>query len=287
MTNRSSYLVITPARDEENFLPQLIDSMAHQTRLPARWIIIDDGSTDATASILDAAARARSWIDPQHLSRDRPRAAGGESVIMQFIPLSVAEKYDYVLRLDADLSFDRDFSELMLDEFDRDPKLGIAGPTLWEPSGASWHEIAMPAFHTRGAAKMYSRGCFKAIGGLDADLGWDTLDEARAMMLGFRTQSFRHIIARHHRPQGSASGWKARIAAGESAYKVGYSPVFMAVRAARQTFTTPFPIAGALLFGGYLKGYLQRARRSAGPELIKFIRQQQVRRLMMRESLWR
>ncbi len=286
MTNRS-YVVITPARDEEKFLPRLIDSMAQQTRLPARWIVIDDGSSDATASILDDAARKHSWIDPQHLARNRPRAAGGESVIMQFIPLSAAEKYDYVLRLDADLSFDADFVELMLKEFDRDAKLGIAGPTLWEPFGSSWHEIAMPAFHTRGAAKMYSRDCFKAIGGLDAELGWDTLDEARAMMLGFRTRSFRHIKAMHHRPQGAASGWKARIAAGESAYKVGYSPLFMLARAARQTFSTPFPVAGALLFGGYLKGYLQRGRRSAGPELIKFIRQQQVRRLLMMESLWR
>jgi biofilm PGA synthesis N-glycosyltransferase PgaC len=281
------YVVITPARDEEKFLPRLIESMVQQTRLPARWIVIDDGSSDATAAILDDAAKKYSWIEPQHLSRNRPRAAGGESVIMQFIPLSAAEKYDYVLRLDADLSFDADFAELMLKEFDRDAKLGIAGPTLWEPSGSNWHEIAMPAFHTRGAAKMYSRDCFKAIGGLDAELGWDTLDEARAMMLGFRTRSFRHIKARHHRPQGAASGWKARIAAGESAYKVGYSPLFMLARAARQTFSTPFPVAGALLFGGYLKGYLHRGRRSAGPELIKFIRQQQVRRLLMMESLWR
>ncbi len=291
-----SYIVVTPARDEEKLLPQIIASMTRQTCLPTRWIVIDDGSADATPAILDAAAAAHPWIDPQHLARNRPRAPGGESVVMQFIPLSTAENYDYVLRLDADLTFEPDFAESMLAEFDRDPKLGIAGPTLWEPSGdasaqsssaQAWHEIAMPAFHTRGAAKMYSRDCFRAIGGLDAEIGWDTLDEARAMMLGYRTQSFRHIKARHHRPQGAASGWKARIAAGESAYKVGYSPLFMIARAARQTFASPFPFAGALLMGGYLKGYVQRGRRSAGPELIKFIRQQQMRRLLLRDSLWR
>src|SRR5260370_1336422 len=126
--------------------------------------------------------------------------------------------------------------ELMLADFERDPRLGIVGPPLWEPAGGTWHEIAMPSFHTRGAAKMYSRDCFKAIGGLDAEIGWDPLDEARAMMLGFRTQSFRHIKALHHRPQGSASGWKARIAAGESADKSGYSPLFVVERAPRQNF---------------------------------------------------
>jgi glycosyltransferase involved in cell wall biosynthesis len=285
---KSSYIVITPARDEEKLLPQLIQSMTAQTCPPARWIVIDDGSTDATAAILDAAAEKYPWIEPQHLARNRPRAAGGESVVMQFLPLEMAKKYDYVLRLDADLTFEPDFAELLLKKFYQDRHLGIAGPTLWEPSpDNSWHEIAMPEFHTRGAAKMYSSECFIAIGGLDAELGWDTLDEARAMMLGFHTRSFRDIKALHHRPQGAASGWKARIAAGESAYKVGYSPLFMLVRSLRQTVGAPFPFAGVLLMSGYLKGYVRRVRRSAAPDLVRFIRQQQIRRLLLRESLWR
>ena len=287
-TVMKTFVVITPARDEEKLLPQLIASMTAQTHLPARWIVIDDGSSDATAAILDAAAAQHPWIEPQHLPRNRPRAPGGESVVMQFLPIALATQFDYVLRLDADLTFEPDFAERLLDEFARDDKLGIAGPTLWEPSSDdTWHEIAMPAFHTRGAAKMYSSECFKAIGGLDAEIRWDTLDEARAMMLGFHTRSFRAIIARHHRPQGAASGWKARIAAGESAYKVGYSPLFMLARAARQTVGAPFPFAGVLLMSGFLKGYFSRARRSAAPDLIRFIRRQQVRRLMLRESLWR
>jgi hypothetical protein len=125
-----------------------------------------------------------------------------------------------------------------------------------------------------------------AIGGLDSGLGWDTLDEAHAMMLGFRTRSFRRIKAKHHRPQGAASGWKARIAAGLSAYNVGYSPLFLTARAIRQTFSPPVPFAGALMLIGYLQGYFQRRRRIATPEIVKFIRQQQMRRLMLRESLW-
>jgi hypothetical protein len=205
---------------------------------------------------------------------------------MQFLPVSTSAQYDYIFRLDADLSFEPDLCGRLIAEFGKDPRLGIAGPTLWEPSREGWHEIAAPSFHTRGAAKMYSSVCFSAIGGLDAEIGWDTLDEARAMMLGFRTRSFRHLKARHHRPQGAAAGWRARIAAGESAYKVGYSPMFMLARATRQTFSS-FPFAGALLLAGFVKGYVRRPRRSAAPELIKFIRQQQVRRLLLMESLWR
>ena len=124
------YIAITPARDEEKLLPGLIASMAAQGWKPDRWIIIDDGSADATAAIVDEAARAYTWIEPHHLPRDRPRAPGGECVITQFLPHSACQQYDYVLRLDADVSFESGLIDLLLEEFARDPKLGIASPTL-------------------------------------------------------------------------------------------------------------------------------------------------------------
>ncbi|MGZ6252727.1 MAG: glycosyltransferase family 2 protein [Candidatus Binataceae bacterium] len=205
------YIAITPARDEERLLPRLLVSMVAQTRRPERWIVIDDGSTDRTGEILDRAAHYHPWIEPQHLPRGGARAPGGESVIMRFLPREAWEGYDAILRLDADLTFKPQFAELLLAEMEKDPRLGIAGPTLYETQGARWCEIPAPSFHTRGAAKLYSSACFAAIGGLEAGLGWDTIDEVRAMMLGFGTRNFRHIRADHHRPQGAAGGlWQGR-----------------------------------------------------------------------------
>jgi biofilm PGA synthesis N-glycosyltransferase PgaC len=158
------YIAITPARDEEQFLPGLISSMAAQTRLPQRWIVIDDGSADGTAQILDEAARQHHWIEPIHLARNRPREAGGESVIMQFLPREAWQGVDFIFRLDADLSFESDFVELMLKEFAVNPKLGIAGATPYEPVNDRWREVPeFNSFHTRGVTKMYSSGCFAAI----------------------------------------------------------------------------------------------------------------------------
>jgi biofilm PGA synthesis N-glycosyltransferase PgaC len=281
------YIAITPARDEEKFLPLLIASMAAQSWKPDRWIIIDDGSADATATILDEAARTYPWIEAHHLPRNRPRAPGGECVITRFLPHEACQEYDYVLRLDADVSFEPGVLDNLRDEFERDPKLGIASPTLYEPKGSRWVEIRQPEYHTRGPAKMYSLACFNAIGELDPDVGWDTLDEARAMMLGFHTRGFRHITARHHRPQGEASGWRARMRAGLAAYRVGYSPLFMLARAARETFTRPSPLDGALMLAGFLDGYIRGESRCAEPELVRFIRHHQHRRLLLQESLWR
>jgi biofilm PGA synthesis N-glycosyltransferase PgaC len=281
------YIAITPARDEERHLPRLIVSMVTQTRRPGRWIIIDDGSADRTGAIIDRAALHHPWIQPHHLPRNRPRLPGGESVIMGFLPREMWEGYDAILRLDADLSFKPRFAELLLAEFDRDPHLGIAGPTLYETRGSRWREVRAPSFHTRGAAKMYSSACFAAIGGLVAALGWDTIDEARAMMLGFTTRSFRHVRAYHHRPQGAAGGlWRSRKAAGLAAYNVGYSPLFLTARAFLVALKWPPVVGGAALLAGYLEGSMRRSPRPVSPAVIRFVRRQQVRRLLLMDSLW-
>ena len=280
-------MAITPARDEERLLPGLIASMEAQNVRPDRWILIDDGSVDKTLSLAQEAAARCSWIEVHHLDRRADRAPGGESVVMRFLPCDQRADYDFILRLDADLTFGPEMAELLIAEFEKNPRLGIAGAVLYEPSGSGWREIRMPRFHTRGAAKMYSTKCFDAIGGLQAGIGWDTIDGAQAMMLGFEPRNFRHIVAYHHRPQGAAGGiLRGRFGTGRTAYVLGYSPIFMVARAAANALQSPPIIGSIMLLAGYLEGYFRRLPRSASPELVKFIRRQQLRRLLMLESTW-
>ncbi len=284
----TEYIAITPARDEEKLLPGLIRSMTSQTCLPARWIIIDDGSTDATAAIIDSAASIYPWIETRHLKQRCERAPGGESVIMQFMPREVIERYQFILRVDADLTFAPDLVNLLLVEFEHDSKLGIAGPVLFEPSRSGWQELRAARLQQAGALKMYSSACFAAIGGLKPGLGWDTIDSMCALMIGFRSSTFRHIRAFHHRPQGAAGGaLRNRLAQGRAAYFIGYSPVYMLARAALNLFISPPIAGGALMFAGYCQGYLHRWPRPASPELIRFVHRQQLRRLLLMETLWR
>ncbi len=282
------YIAITPARDEEEFLPYLIRSMVSQTRQPSCWIIIDDGSTDATGKIVAEAARANPWIQAHHLKHGRKRAPGGESVIMQFLPRTAVQDYRFILRADADTSFEADMAELLIREFDRDPALGIAGPVLYEPFGSEWKPQREPAFHAPGPLKMYSSACFGAIGGLKPGLGWDTIDLMSAQMLGYRTAKFPHIRARHHRPQGASSGgWRNRMSQGYAAYNAGASPLWMLARAAWRSFSSPKLIGGALMLAGYCQAWLYRWPRAASPDVVRFTRRQQMRRLFMRETVWR
>jgi poly-beta-1,6-N-acetyl-D-glucosamine synthase len=284
MTRR--YLAITPARDEERYLPALVASMVAQTVKPERWIVIDDGSTDRTAEIIDAAARANPWIEPHHLPQGRQRLPGGESLIMQFLPHSLWQNYDAILRLDADLSFGPLVAEMLLGEMERNPRLGIASPVLCERPRGRWQQVPAPSFHTPGPVKMYSRACFEAIGGLEPGLGWDTIDEVRALMQGFETRQFPHIVALHHRVQGGArSVWRNRINQGRAAYNAGYSLLFLAARAGWHSIEWP-PFNGVALLLGYLESYFRGLERAASPDLVAFVRRHQVRRLLLRRSLW-
>ena len=284
----ASYVAITPAKDEERLMPGVIASMVAQSIQPGRWIIIDDGSTDATPQIVEEAALENPWIEVHHLAKDRPRAAGGESVIMQFLPARMWSEYDYILRLDADLTFESGMVERLIQEFDAAPNLGIAGATLLErnPEGI-WQEARQPGFHTRGAVKLYRRGCFEAIDGLDAGLGWDTLDEIRAMMHGYTTHSFAHIQARHHRTQGTADGIvKGRLAAGRAAYRIGYSPLFMFARSLWRSLHPPFVLGGLALLAGYCEGYVRGLPKAVTPDVESFVRRQQRLRLLGKQSVW-
>jgi hypothetical protein len=207
---------------------------------------------------------------------------------MKFLPREVWENYDYILRTDADLTFGPRFIELLLTEFAHDTKLGIGGAVLHEPHGSEWREVKSPRFHTRGAVKMYSSRCFSAIGGLRAGVGWDTLDEAQAMMLGYRTRSFQEIVAFHHRPQGAAGGLlRSRFSSGRTAYVVGYSPFFMLARSLRRIFASPPLIGSLMMIAGYVDAHFRRVPRVAPPDLVKYIREQQIKRLLMMNSQWR
>lgn len=284
---KPSYIAITPARDEESYLPGLVASMTAQTVAPKRWLIIDDGSVDRTGAIIDAAAREYQWIEARHMGRGGVRAPGGESVLNRFLVPDFWRTADIVFRLDADISFERDFAELLLEEFERDPHLGIASGTLYEPAGGQWREVVAPRFHTRGATKIYSRAYLDAAGSPCSGLGWDTIDEVKAAMLGFHTRSFAAIKARHHRPQGAAHGaLHARLASGRAAYQAGYCPLFMAARACGHLLGRP-PVVGAMaMIAGFGEGYLRRQPRAASAEVIRFVRREQRRRLFLMASLW-
>ena len=285
------YAVVTPVRDEEQYLPQTIASMCAQTLKPWRWVVVNDGSRDKTGELIEAAAAQHPWISVVH-RKDRGTRQAGSGVIASFYDgyeLVSRDALDYVVKFDGDLSFAPDYFEKCLREFDADAKLGIAGGTLCKlENGEMVPEFnADPPFHVCGPTKIYRRECFKAIEGLIVAPGWDTVDLIKANMLGWSTRSFPHIRLIHLRRTGAAYGLsKDGVKNGLANYITGYHPLFMAAKCLRRMLRNPFSLEGLCLWIGFMKGYVKRIHQVEDRAMIRYLRQQQFRALTFRSNLW-
>jgi poly-beta-1,6-N-acetyl-D-glucosamine synthase len=285
------YIVITPVRNEEAHLRETIKSVAAQTIRPIRWIIVDDGSDDSTGRIADEAAKMFSWIGVVHRV-DRGFRHSGGGVVETFydgFKLVENEEWDYLVKLDGDLSFAPDYFEKCFQQFEADPKLGIGGGEICVKQGGvvQVESKGDPAFHVRGATKIYRHACWAAIGGLLRETGWDTYDEVKANMLGWKTRTFDGLQLVHHRETGGADGtWKNWVKNGRANYIVGYHPLFMFFKCVRRLFERPYVIVSAGLWYGFVTGYFSRAPHHQEPEVIRYLRREQIRRLMFKSSIW-
>lgn len=285
------YVVVTPVRNEEQYLQFTIDSIAAQTVHPQEWVIVDDGSTDKTAEIALAAARRHPWIQVVR-RQDRGHRMPGGGVIEAFYDgyrKIRPEDWQAVVKFDGDLSFGPEYFEKCLRRFEEIPSLGIGGGTICMAvgDGIVAESPGDPPFHVRGATKIYRRDCWEAIGGLISSPGWDTVDEYKANMLGWATYTFPELKLQHHRPAGGAEGtWKNWVKNGLANYVAGYHPVFMGCKCVRRFFCKPYGVAAIGLLVGFLKGYVRRLPQVDDEGLIRYVRTQQMRKLFLRDNLW-
>ncbi|MGZ4960936.1 MAG: glycosyltransferase [Limisphaerales bacterium] len=288
---RNKIVIISPVRNEGKYLQGTIGSMVAQSLRPKLWVLVNDGSTDDTAAQIDAAAREHSWIKTVHRKDRGARKAGG-GVIETFYdgyPLVENEEWDYIVKFDGDLSFEPDYFERCLKRFEEDPKLGVGGGLICGLIKGVMEEESKgdPRFHVRGATKIYRRECFRDIGGLLKSSGWDTLDEVKANMCGWKSYTFPELKLLHHRYSGAADGaWKNWVKNGRANYFSGYHPLFMLLKCASRVFQKPYGVAALGLLNGYVSGYIQRSPQVPDRELIRYLRRQQINRLMLRQSLW-
>lgn len=284
------YVVITPVRDEEKFVAATIAAVRAQTILPSEWVIVDDGSTDQTGRIIEEQAAETPWIRVVNRP-NRGFRKSGAGVVEAFYDgyrALQSEDWDFVVKLDGDLTFASDYFEKCLAHFDQQPRLGIGGGEIYHDLGGELRLEVNPRFHVRGATKIYRRACWEAIGGLLAAPGWDTIDEVKANMLAWQTCSFPELRLVHHRITGSADGFlRNQVKHGTVCYVCGYHPLFVAASGLRRLTHKPYLIGSAAIFYGFLKGYLSGSPRVNDAQFISYVRDQQLRRLGGLETIWK
>lgn len=257
--------------------------MVGQTRLPLKWVLVSDGSTDRTDDIIAEYVRNHEWIDfvrmPEH--RDRQFAAKVQAFNAGFSKIKELP-FDIIGSLDADISFGPDYFEFLLERFKENPRLGVAGTPFIE-DGSHYDYRFTNIEHVSGACQLFRRECFEEIGGYvpikGGGIDWTAVTTAR--MMGWQTRTFTENACLHHRPMGTGANSKLRgiFRHGQKDYFLGGHPLWQVFRSAYQMTWPPYFVGGLFLLFGYFYAYASGVRPVVPPALIWFHRREQLFRL--------
>ncbi len=268
------YYVIIPAHNEEAFMGITLQSLAAQTILPAKAVVVNDNSTDGTASIVQDYVNQYSWINLVNKQSDAVHMPGSK-VIQAFVAgyATINEDYDIIVKLDADLILPPDYFETILNEFKKDDKVGMAGGFAYIEKNGEWViESLTDKDHIRGAFKAYRKALFIQMGGLRTAMGWDTADELLAKFYGWKVVTVERLIVKHLKPTGANYNQAARYKQGEAFYTLGYGLIITTIAGAKLAMRKKKP----LLFIDYIKGFLKAKNEGRAllvtNEQAKFIR---------------
>ena len=277
------YVVISPVRNEQDYVRLTLDSMVAQTCRPAEWILVDDGSTDGTADIIREYIASNPWIKLVTLT-DRGFYFPGTGVVNVFNQGYVtitAPDWAYVVKLDVDLSFEPDYFQRVLERMEAQPQLGIASGWPELPLAAGWTKEAVQPDHPVGPSKIYKRGAWQDMGGLLPVPGWDLADILAAQMAHWTTICFDDITLHHHRISGvRRSGlWSRKFLQGQFERGHGYLFVYTVAKALR-TMVRERSLAEFLAkVAGYLYANIKRPPYLFPPAMRVFLRTKQRHKL--------
>lgn len=281
---KTKYIIITPVRNEEKYIDKTLQSVINQTITPMQWVIVNDGSSDRTREIVEEKIRSHRWITLLNMS-DRGFAAVGKGVVESFYAgfksIERPDEWEFIAKLDGDLSMDEKYFENLIFRFKEHKKLGIAGGTCFCEEKGTMHEEKTPIFHPIAAARLYRRSCFEEIGGLSACNAWDTIDLLRARTKGWETRRFPDSKIIHYRIMSSRHGlWEGKKRTGRNLYLTGYSVIFLLARSAYRLFKKPYLIESAGVIYGYFNALLKKESLAVTPEEKAFLRREQRQRLL-------
>lgn len=285
----TNYTLVTPARNESDYIGKTIKSVISQTILPQKWVIVSDGSTDGTDEIVKRYANEYDFIILVHLDSTGDRNFGAKvNAIHTGYNFIKKLNFNYFGNLDADISFDPNYYEKILSEFEKNPKLGIAGGRIVDVDQEENQKIIGSLNSVGCAVQMFRRQCYEKIGGyLPLKIGGeDAVAETMARMYGWEVKTFSEINVNHHRLMGTAGQniYKARFFGGVEEYVIGYHPLFLLAKCIYRLQEKPKILGSVFRLIGYFWSWCRRQKREVSDDFINYLRKEQMQRL--RSTFW-
>lgn len=272
----NKYIIVSPVRNEEDYLDLTIKSVLNQTVKPMEYILVNDGSTDKTPNIIDRYVSKYSWI--KRVDRgDRGHYLPGAGVVHTFyegLAQTTIDNWDFVVKLDGDLEFEPDYFEKLFLEFEKNPKLGIASGCTYLPVNNRLIQEQTLKDHPKGASKVYRKQCWEDIGGMKPVPGWDLADLLNAQMKEWVTVCFFELKLIHHRLTGSRRKgiFGPKFLQGRFEYRHGYNFGYTFLKAAKDVVSKPFIIGSLAKISGYLYAFIRKDEFIFDDETRKYLR---------------
>ena len=282
-----AYVIVSPCRNEAQYMRRTLDSVVAQTLRPALWVIVDDGSTDETPAILAEYMAQHDWIRVV-AKPDRGHRAVGPGVIEAFyagLETVSLQDYHYLCKMDLDLDLPARYFETLVERMEAEPRIGTcSGKPYMRVNGTLVSERRGDEM-SAGMTKFFRISCFEEIGGFVREVMWDAIDCHKARQLGWIAVSWDHpdLNFEHLRPMGSSQAGihTGRRRHGFGQYFMGSDPIYYAATCVFRMKEPPLVTGGLSMFWGYVQAGLKGERRYAetDPELVAFIRRYQRRAL--------
>ena len=279
-------LIVTPACNEQDNLPLLIESVKNQSLLPCEWIIVDDGSVDSTSDVIKKAELHNSFI--RYLRKEKiDKRSPGKSIIETFyfgFNNKLTVNYDIIMKLDADLILPTTYLQSISNEFLKQSKVGICGGIcVLNNNGQYILEKETNMDHVRGAIKAYRKKCFEDIGGLLKNMGWDTVDEHYARFSGWEVLVLSNLRVLHQRSTNAEYGFvNAAYKNGKMLYAIRMDMFLVIGNSLKKVFKKPYFILSISMFLGFCVAFFNRDKFIVSKELGVFIRKYRYSNLMKR-----
>jgi poly-beta-1,6-N-acetyl-D-glucosamine synthase len=280
----ASYLLITPAKNEESHIGSLIESVVAQTVLPQKWVIVDDSSTDQTSAIANSYASRYEFIEVIRAGTEKDRNFSSKARAFRVGYERVLDvPHCFVGNLDADVTFDADYFEKLLHNFQQAPSLGVAGGLILEKIRGRYQAQQTSLNSVAGAVQLFRRKCFEDIGGYQElrSGGIDSLAEIMARMRGWDVRTFEDLHVLHHRQVTTGSGHvlATRFRQGSNHYVMGYGLLFQLASSAARLTEQPVLIGSIGTLAGYAFAAFQRKPAQVSTEVREYLRSEQRMRL--------
>jgi len=285
------YVLITAARNEENYLPMAAEAVLAQTHRPKTWVIVNDRSTDRTGKIIRSYAARLSFI--QSVQREQNDANSNFASKVDALTAGYQqikdEDYDFIGHLDADISFDSDYYRCLIERFHSNTKLGLGGGFIYEQSGGHFESRPFNASRSvAGSVQLFRRACYEAVGLFVPFVmgGEDAYAEVMARMKGWEVRSFPELKVFHHRKSTSARGiLREFFQYGIMDYALGNHPLFEILKAIRRIRERPYVLATLLRMSGFAWSSCRGQPRPVSEQFIRYARREQMNLLKTRLGL--